>query len=429
MAGQARATSAYAGLDFIKAAFCPLDFRAMKFSDHPEYQQFRNDTALGTLEVSNALHYPRQFPFTDGHGNRKTGTQIVTAAFGLAPQDFDFFLGLYTLFKRSPELVQDGMFHATVDFLGRQFGLPTTSQKDYLRIRSRIFRFAHVNYTNTAFWNPDTLSHDIVKFGFYNLDSLSRVLQSRRPVRLQIDPTFLRLAGRSKFLKFDYDFYRTLSPAMRRFYLIANRDGWNQRDSTVFLADEFAVHQIGLTDRPELQKHRMQQLRRLLSQAEELDLIRPCRTWDSYFQTKNRGVGRGQLAVRWSRGPALRTRAGSAEQRTPDALENDALFAQMSDLKDEAGKPIDPLAYRRLVATYGRSAMQKHLLVILAQKEHHKGSFQRSEVAAFVDRLQHDYAAPDWYADLQRAERLSSFDKVTPNQLSMEMYETFFKAG
>lgn len=106
-AGQARATSAYAGLDFIKAAFCPLDFRAMKFRDHPEYQQFRSDAALGTLEVGNALNYPRQFPFTDGHGNRKTGTQIVTAPFGLAPQDFDFFLGLYTLFKRNPELVQD----------------------------------------------------------------------------------------------------------------------------------------------------------------------------------------------------------------------------------------------------------------------------------------------------------------------------------
>jgi hypothetical protein len=78
---RARATSAYAGLDFIKAAFCPLDFRAMKFSEHPEFHQFRKDTALGTLEVGNSLHYPRQFPFTDAHGNRKTGTQIVTAAF------------------------------------------------------------------------------------------------------------------------------------------------------------------------------------------------------------------------------------------------------------------------------------------------------------------------------------------------------------
>jgi hypothetical protein len=395
----------------------------MLFSDHPEFSRFRADTALGTLEVSDPLHYPRQFPYTDQHGNRKTGTQIVTAAFGLAPHDFDFFLGLYTFIKRHPDSVQDGIFHSTVDFLGRQLSLPTTSQKDYLRIRSRIFRFAHVNYTNTAFWNPETRHHDIVKFGFYNLGSMSRVLESRRPVSFEIDPTFLRIAGNAKFRKFDYDLYRQLSPAMRRFYLIANRDGWNQRNSTIFMADDFAIHQIGFTDNPALRKHRLQQLRRLLANAEELDLIRPCRAWGSYLQTKNQGAGRGQLALRWSRGPALRSRA------TSDDRQSDSLYAQLCDLRDEHGKTIDPPAYRRLVSEHGHGQIQKHLLIVLAQKEHHPGSFQRSEVAAFVDRLQHDYAAPDWYADLKRAERLSPFDEVTPNQLSMEMYETFFKAS
>ena len=44
-------------------------------------------------------------------------------------------------------------------------------------------------------------------------------------------------------------------------------------------------------------------------------------------------------------------------------------------------------------------------------------SFTKSEVAAFVDRLKNDYVAPDWYADLDRQERLSLFKKVTPNQL------------
>jgi len=31
-------SSAYAGLDFIKAAFCPLEFTAMKLDRHPAFE-------------------------------------------------------------------------------------------------------------------------------------------------------------------------------------------------------------------------------------------------------------------------------------------------------------------------------------------------------------------------------------------------------
>ena len=68
------------------------------------------------------------------------------------------------------------------------------------------------------------------------------------------------------------------------------------------------------------------------------------------------------------------------------------------------------------------------ILVILAQKKHQPGSFQRSEVAAFINRLQIDHPEPDWYQDLKRAERLSLFDGSQPNQLSLEMYDTLFRA-
>jgi hypothetical protein len=70
--------------------------------------------------------------------------------------------------------------------------------------------------------------------------------------------------------------------------------------------------------------------------------------------------------------------------------------------------------------------MQKQILVILAQREHRLNSFRRSEVASYIDRLQHDYAEPDWYQHLRRAERLSLFDSSQPNQLSMDLYDTFF---
>ena len=97
-----------------------------------------------------------------------------------------------------------------------------------------------------------------------------------------------------------------------------------------------------------------------------------------------------------------------------------------SELRDENGEPLRPPVYRKLVSQYGRERMQKHIAVVLAQKETHPGSFQKSEVAAYINRLQHDHPEPDWYQDLQRAERLSPFEKVQPNQLSMDLYGDLF---
>jgi hypothetical protein len=420
-------TSAYAGLDFIKAAFCPLEFTATKLGKHPQFMQLRKDKALAVLEVGDALHYPRQFPFTDPHGHRKTGTQIITAPFGLAPKDFDLFLGLYTYLRRLPELPADGRTHLTVDFLARHLGLPATCQKDYLCIRSRIFRFSFVKYTNSAFWNSQTKSYDIVNFGFFNIAALSRVTESRRPVTFEWDPTFLRLVASSAYLAFDYQLYRTLSPTLRRLYLIANRDAWNQRDSSMFLADNFAIHQIGYSDSPALAKLRRQRLRQLLQDAEDLNLIRPCSGWPGYFRRAASGPYRGRTLLRWTRGPALRKKEDRIEPVADDAIAADALYAQVRELRDEHGAPMTPRTYRRLLSEFGQSRMQKHILVLLAQKEHQPRSFRRSEVATFIDRLKHDYADPDWYASLKRAERVAPFDESQGNQLSMEMYETFFR--
>ena len=424
---QAFPQSAYAGLDFIKAAFCPLEFTATKLGKHSDFVQLRKDKALAVLEVGDALRYPRQFPFTDPHGHRKTGTQIITAPFGLAPKDFDLFLGLYTYLRRLPELPADGCTHLTVDFLAKHLGLPATCQKDYLRIRSRIFRFSFVKYTNSAFWNPETKSYDIVNFGFFNIAALSRVTESRRPVTFEWDPSFLRLVRGSAYLAFDYRLYLTLSPPLRRLYLIANRDGWNQRDSSVFVADNFAIHQIGYGDSPDQVRDRMRKLRKLLADAEGAGLILPYRAWGGYFKTDTTGPYKGRLLLRWSRGENLRKKENRQVQMSEKTLVDDALFAQVKELRDEKKKAIDAKTYHRLLAKFGPQKIQKHILVILAQKEHQPGSFQRSEVAAFINRLQNDHPEPDWFQDLKRAERLSLFEGSQPNQTSMEMYQTFFR--
>jgi len=117
---------AYAGLDFIRSAFCPLEFNAMRFCEHPRYADLAGDDALDDLEVSDPLHYPRRFPYTDEHGHKRTGIQMVNALFGLAPADFDLFLGLFTYLKRLEQLPADGCTCLTLDFIARQCGLPAT---------------------------------------------------------------------------------------------------------------------------------------------------------------------------------------------------------------------------------------------------------------------------------------------------------------
>ncbi len=431
--GRRHGHRAYAGLDFIKAAFCPLAFKAMPLKRHPLYADLRGDPALDVLEVGQPLNYPRHFRYKDKAGNHKTGTQIITAPFGLAPKDFDLFLGLYTHLRELNELPADGVLDLTADFIGRRCGFPVSSQKDYLRIRSRIFRFSYVKYTSTAFWNPETQAYDIRNFELYSLAALSRVTVSRRPIVFQFSQAFLQMARQAKFLRFDYSLYVTLSSPMRRLYLLANQMGWKNRDSAVFDLDEFALHQIGYQDDPDPRKRadgrklRRQKIRHLLQEAEALDLIRPCSGWRGYVMDAKQGPFRGQMVLRWSRGPKLLSRETSRSSTLADAVEDDSLFDQVKQLTDEDGKPVAPMVFRAWVEKFGQNRIQKHIRVILAQKEYRPGTFGRSEVAALVDRLNKDYADPDWYAELKREERLSIFDEVTPNQLSMGIYENFFR--
>jgi len=423
----------YAGLDFIKAAFSPLSFKATRLKEHPLYRELHADSALGILEVGETLNYPRQFRYKDPSGNYKVATQLITAPFGLAPKDFDLFLGLYTYVKSLDDFPETGELDLSADFIGRRCGFSVTSTKDYLRIRSRIFRFSYVKYTNSAFWNPETQTYDIRNFDFYSLASLSRVTASRRPITLHLSPDFLQIAKQSKFLRFDYDLYLSLSCPLRRFYLLANQMGWKNRDSAIFDVDEFAINQIGYQAAIDPKKEtprrklRRQKIRRLLKQAESLDLVRPCSGWSDYFAVARRGSLRGRLVLRWSRGPKLLSRASSKPRSLADTIENDPLYDQVKQLRDENGKPVTPILFHAWINKYGRRLLQKHLRVILAHKEREPGHFKKSGVAALVDRLNHDYSDPDWYSDLRRQERLSPFEEKQANQLSLVMYENFFR--
>src|SRR3954469_8962898 len=89
------------------------------------------DETLANLEVSDSLACARHFPFTDHSRHRKTGTQVVTSTFGLAPTDFEMFLGLFTYLKRLPEFPADGRSFLTLDFIANHGGLPADGQASY----------------------------------------------------------------------------------------------------------------------------------------------------------------------------------------------------------------------------------------------------------------------------------------------------------
>jgi len=119
-----------------------------------------------------------------------------------------------------------------------------------------------------------------------------------------------------------------------------------------------------------------------------------------------------------------RTKADAADSRQVCSVEDDALYALVMGLRDQDGRPMTAAAYRNLVSKFGRERMQKHVAVVLAQREHHAGNVKKSEVALFVDRVQHDYADPDWFTDLARAERLAAFDEIAPTASAEDLYRS-----
>lgn len=423
----------HAPLAFIRSALCPLDFHATQLGEHPAFREVINgDDALAAIEVGESLRYATQFPYVDHHRHRRVGTQIVTAPFGLAPIDVDLLFALFTYLRGSDEFA-GGEVHLTADFIGRLAGLPTTCPDDYQRIRSRLFRLSYVKYTNSAAWNSVSQQYDdISNFEFFSIKSMSRLTESRRPIVLQLSRELVSLLKTTPVLAFDNQLMRSLQPAMRRFYLLANCYGWKDRHSPVFAADDFAVHQLGYARDPNVQrdrirrKDRLHKLRRLVRKAEQLGIVRPYAPWNDYFTVPKSGRFAGQLALRWSRGPTLHTK--EMRSTAGGALEDDALFAQLQQLPDEHGKPLSTPHYRRLLADHGRARLQKHVTIVLTQKEVHPQSFKRSPLATALDRIKHDYAAPDWFAQTDRSNTLSDLGKITPNTAANRLYEAISRS-
>lgn len=398
----------FAPLGLIRSALCPLEFRARKVSSVPELHNIvRAIPAFGELEVGDCLRYESVFPYSDHNKHRKLGCQLVTAPFGLAPEDIEALFGIYSYasqLEKSEGLPPDLTLTMTINQIARQAGLPNTGPKDSRRIQSRIFRLSYMKLTNTAVWNTAERNHrSLENFGLFDIQHLSPLVEPWQPVTLQFSRAFATLIRTHPRVAFDLEAVRSLkSPAKRRFFSIVTREGWNQGDSQVYDADAFAIHQIGFARHDDekretsRRRRRLHDLRLLIKEFEQRDLIRPYKPWHGYFATPTRGPLAGKLCVRWSRGPAVRSK-NKHRSSTSLTIEADPLFDQVKTLKDQAGLPLSVPAYRSLLKENGRDRLQQHVHVILAQKRCQPGSFQRSEVAAFVDRVKKDHPNPSWY--------------------------------
>lgn len=100
-----------------------------------------------------------------------------------------------------------------------------------------------------------------------------------------------------------------------------------------------------------------------------------------------------------------------------------------SSSSDQHGKPLVEPVYRRLLSEFGRTRLQKHIDIVLVQKEHHQGTFRKSEVATFINRVQNDFAHPDWYTDLSRTSDLAGFDDIQPSDLTKKLYQSICRSS
>ena len=408
------------GVNFIRSAFCPLTFRRRRLADHPKFTEaIRHDEGLaplGNLEVGESLVYATLFPYYDGNKHRRIATQTVAAPFGLAPTDFKLLTGLYTYLRSQEGSLQDREIEVTIDFLGKISGLPTGGGANYRRIRSQLFRLSHVTYTNPVFWNTKIKEYeDVSQAKLFTITRMARLTRPRERVSIRFSEEFLRMVRHGPSMAFNPEPLKSGGLALERLCLIASQQAWCVRDSLWYVADEFCVYQLGYArhacrkqDRNQ-RKTRLHTLKGLLREAEDRDFIRPHRRRAQYLTRMTSGPLAGELRLQWSRGPALKTKATAA----PSDLSLDVLYDQVQDLVDQHGRPMEDKVYRYLLKQHGREKMQKQLRFHVAQKTLQPGSF-RSEVAAFIDRLNHDHGPPACYDDYVRQQQTASTSICSP---------------
>ena len=105
----------------------------------------------------------------------------------------------------------------------------------------------------------------------------------------------------------------------------------------------------------------------------------------------------------------------------------DPLYQDLQRLRDQHGKPLSVGCYQNLRAEFGEPRLKKHLAVVLQQQRNFPHSFKKSPVAAFVARVQHNYAPPDSYIP-ERHKTERQLAQIEPCLLTDKLSQTIFRS-
>lgn len=362
-------------LSLVEHALCPLDARSDR--------------------LRAGFQHESSYQFTDRDGRRRTARARVACPNGLTPNDEFYLWGLLAL-----TLAQDvpsAEFHATPHYCLRQLGLidqhGRRGGRQYSQFAESLSRLAAVHYDNNGFYDTIRKEHRRVGFGFLSY-SLPQSNNSSRAWRISWDALFFEFAssvgGR---MRFDLQTYRELDPASRRLFLFATKI-FRRRATMRLDLREIAVQVLGYS--PSLAERDLRvKVKRVLHRLKEQNILSD---WVMNLDA-NRSPSRTTLEL--TRGNYFRTKAATSDRRLP-------VESPLAELLRSIG--LDDAAIIRCQKKFPMSLLQEWADITLAALERHGPSFfKRSPAAYFMDNVQHaaqgTRTPPDWWHDLQRAER------------------------
>jgi hypothetical protein len=313
---------------------------------------------------------------------------------GLSASDEFYLWGLLAL--TFAEVECDGEIHATPHFCLKRLGVideHCRGGRHYQLFARALERLSAVRYQNDRFYDPVRGEHRKVSFGFFSY-SLPRDLKSNRAWRIAWDPIFFEFAKASSgHLRFDLGIYRELDPATRRLFLFLSKIFHRMEVSPHFDVRSLGVDVLGFCSRLDANDLK-RKIARSVRELQERDIVAK---GDILFQKK---AGTGRYALRLGRGHHFpNTVVGRTKMSTLDSSLCEPL--RQIGLEDAAIKFV--------LRKYSKSLVREWTDITLAKMERSPSEFTRSPAAYFVDSLKHAAAGvrtpPDWWRDMQKAER------------------------
>lgn len=362
-------------LTFVEHALCPLDSRL--------------------AGVPNLIH-ESSFRYSDKRGRRRTGSVRVLCPLGLSPKDEFVLWGLLALTMKNP--AAEGELHATRHYCLRRLGLidarARRGGRQYRDFSSSIERLSSVQYQCDSFYDPIRAEHRRVSFGLFSY-SLPLDDDAGRAWRFSWDPIFFEFAkATGGSLRFDWNIYRQLDPASRRFYLFLSKLFYRRAVTPNLDVADFAEQIVGIAPSVSL-RDKKAKLRRCVRRLTQHGIVQH----GEFLR-----LGKGRFGMVLHRGPVFESRLVETDFESP-------VIEQLIDLG------FDIRGANRLLRRFDhRSVVEWVDITFAARNRHGEGFFRRGPPAYLTDNLKNaaigKRTPPDWWGELRKKEQRESAQRA-----------------